>query len=135
MNEQSDSTAPATESIVETEPLTDAGPHAPHAIEPSTPAEVEPAPPEHAAVPVPRIRRTRVSTAWAALSGGALILILVLIFVLENLTPGKFAFLGAHFTLPLGIAVLLAAIVGVLVMAVIGTARIRQVRRAMTRRK
>ncbi|WP_216894515.1 LapA family protein [Nocardia alni] len=130
MNEKPDSTAPAAEPTTETEPLTDAEPHEPHAIEPSAPADVAPEP-----VPAPRIRRTLVSTAWAALSGGALILILILVFVLENLTPGKFTFLGAHFTLPLGVAVLLAAIVGMLVMAVIGTARILQVRRAMTRPK
>ena len=129
MNEEPDPTSLSTESAAGTDPLA-AG--EPHDIEPSTPADLAPEP---VAVPPPRIRRTRVSTAWAALSGGALALILVLVFVLENLTPGRFAFLGAHFTLPLGVAVLLAAIVGVLIMAVVGTARIRQVRRATTTRR
>jgi len=87
------------------------------------------------AAPPERIRRTPVSAAWAGLIIGAVITILLLVFVLENLTPGRFAFFGAHFTLPLGVAVLLAGVVGILIMAIVGTARIHQLRRALPLRR
>lgn len=104
----------------------------------SIPGEGEYAPPPPRAAEAPVVAsatppRTRISTAWVALIGGAIAVILLLVFVLENSTPGDFAFLGMHFTLPLGVAVLLAAVCGVIVTAIIGTARIHQIRQALRR--
>jgi uncharacterized integral membrane protein len=101
----------------------------PTAPQPDSTAPRTPGPIASPAVP----HRTRISTAWVALIGGAIALVLLLVFVMQNSTPGRFNFLGLHFTLPLGVAVLLAAVIGVLVTAAIGTARIRQVRHTLRR--
>jgi uncharacterized integral membrane protein len=61
---------------------------------------------------------------WIALILGALILVMLLIFILQNNVPADFAYLGWTFTLPLGVAMLFAAIGGVLVMALFGSVRL-----------
>ncbi len=59
-----------------------------------------------------------------------LILILLLIFITQNPHAAQFTFLGAHWNLPLGVAILLAAVIGGLITVLAGTARILQLRRA-----
>ncbi|MBF9069628.1 LapA family protein [Streptacidiphilus fuscans] len=76
------------------------------------------------------LRRTRLSSAWVATIVAALVLVLLLIFILENSARVDVSFLGAHGHLPLGVALLLAAVCGVLLVAIPGTARILQLRRA-----
>lgn len=61
---------------------------------------------------------------------GFLILILLLIFITQNTTSTPFQFLGWHWNLPLGVAILLAAVVGGLLTVTVGTARMLQLRRA-----
>lgn len=61
---------------------------------------------------------------WIALILGALILVLLLIFILQNNVPANFAYFGLDFSLPLGIAMLFAAIAGVLIMALFGSVRL-----------
>ncbi|MGH2833933.1 MAG: lipopolysaccharide assembly protein LapA domain-containing protein [Solirubrobacteraceae bacterium] len=56
-------------------------------------------------------------------------LILLLIFILENTQQVKISYLGATGHLALGIALLLAAAAGALLTALIGGARILQLRR------
>jgi uncharacterized integral membrane protein len=58
----------------------------------------------------------------------AFVLLLLLIFILQNGQRAEVAFLGAHGHLPMGVALLLAAIFGVLLVALPGTARIIQLR-------
>ncbi|WP_343443746.1 LapA family protein [Micromonospora schwarzwaldensis] len=58
----------------------------------------------------------------------AFVLLLLLIFVLQNGQRAEVSFLGAHGTLPMGVALLLAAVFGVLLVALPGTARIVQLR-------
>ncbi|MEU7899893.1 lipopolysaccharide assembly protein LapA domain-containing protein [Nonomuraea sp. NPDC049152] len=67
---------------------------------------------------------------WVALIGGALVLLVLLIFVLQNDQRVQVSFLGWQAYLPLGVALLLAAIGGILAVAIPGTARILQLRRA-----
>jgi uncharacterized integral membrane protein len=55
-------------------------------------------------------------------------LLLLLIFILQNGQRAEVSFLGAHGHLPMGVALLLAAIFGVLLVALPGTARIIQLR-------
>jgi len=74
------------------------------------------------------VRRTRIGGWWVALVAAALVLLLLLIFVLQNGQSAHLSFLGAHGTLPLGIALLLAAIAGVLIVAIPGSGRIIQLR-------
>jgi len=68
-------------------------------------------------------RRSVSRAAWFALIVGAAMLIFLLVFVLQNNGPTLFTFWAWTFTLPLGIAMLFAAIAGALVTAMVGTAR------------
>lgn len=74
------------------------------------------------------VGRSRTGGWWVALVAAAFVLLLLLIFVLQNGRAVQVSFLGAHATLPLGIALLLAAIAGVLIVAIPGTGRIIQLR-------
>jgi uncharacterized integral membrane protein len=76
------------------------------------------------------VRFTRAAALWSALTAGFLILILLLIFITQNVKSAEFAFLGWHWTLPLGVAILLAAVCGGLITVLVGAARMYQLRRA-----
>src|SRR5690348_10100089 len=58
------------------------------------------------------VARTRTGGWWVTLVAAAVVLLLLLIFVLQNGSKVAVSFLGARATLPLGIALLLAAIAG-----------------------
>ncbi len=73
---------------------------------------------------------TRAASLWTSLTAGFLILIVLLIFITQNTVSAQFAFLGWHWSLPLGVAILLAAVCGGLITVLAGTARIFQLRRA-----
>jgi uncharacterized integral membrane protein len=73
-------------------------------------------------------KRTRTSGTWTGVIAGAIILLLLLIFILENTQRVKISFLGIHGHLSLGVALLLAAVGGGLVVGIVGTARIVQLR-------
>ena len=72
---------------------------------------------------------SRAGALWAALIAGFLILILLLVFIAQNTVSTPFQFLGLHWSLPLGVAILLAAVLGGLLAGAIGTARMLQMRR------
>lgn len=108
----------------------------------SVPSDLPPAPPpppssarsaEERSRPVPKDKAsafTRAGALWVALTVGFLILILLLVFITQNTASASFAFLGWHWTLPLGVAMLVAAIAGGLLTVAVGTARMVQLRRA-----
>jgi uncharacterized integral membrane protein len=98
---------------------------------PEQPAPAEP-PPSPAAPPL-KIKRTRTSGLWVAVGFFAIILLLLLIFILQNGAQVSVNYLGAHGHLPLGVALLLAAVCGVLLVVLAGAARISQLR-AVARR-
>ncbi len=75
-----------------------------------------------------RVPRSRMGGLWVAAVVFAVVLLLLLIFVLQNGQSAEVSFLGAHGRLPMGVALLLAAIFGVLLVALPGTARILQLR-------
>ncbi len=112
-----------------TEPSGVAGPGAPA----SQPAPVQPAARERQRVPA-KPPRTRVSTAFSGFVAGAIVLIVLLIFILENTESVKISFLGAGGHVALGVALLLAAVGGALIVGILGVARIAQVRRHARRR-
>ena len=64
----------------------------------------------------------------------ALVLLLLMIFVLQNGERSDVRYLGARGQLPMGVALLLAAIAGVLLVAVPMVVRIAQLRLAAARR-
>ena len=93
------------------------------------------APPPQSA-PRPRRRRrlqTRISGIRTGLIAGVAVLIVVMIFIIQNAHAVNISFLGAHLRLSLAVALLFAAIAGALIMAAAGTARITQLRRIMRR--
>jgi uncharacterized integral membrane protein len=79
-------------------------------------------------LPTHRIKRTRTGGVWVAAALFALILLLLLIFILENSHRVAISYLGAHGHLPLGVALLLAAVIGILLVVIPGTGRIIQLR-------
>jgi lipopolysaccharide assembly protein A len=80
-----------------------------------------------------RIRRTRTGGAWVAAGLFAVVLLLLLIFILQNGQKVTVSYFGATGHLPLGVAVLLAAVLGILLVVIPGTGRIVQLR--MTARR
>ena len=72
---------------------------------------------------------TRAGALWSALIVGFVILILLLVFIAQNTNSAQFAFLAWHWSLPLGVAILLAAVSGGLIAVAAGTIRIYQLRR------
>jgi uncharacterized integral membrane protein len=63
----------------------------------------------------------------------ALVLLLLLIFILQNGQRSDVYLLGAHGHLPMAVALLLAAVFGVLLVALPATVRILQLRLTATR--
>ena len=74
------------------------------------------------------VRRSRIGGVWVASVMFAVVLLLLLIFILENGQRVDIGFFGAHGHLPLGVALLLAAVLGVLLVVIPGTGRILQLR-------
>ena len=70
---------------------------------------------------------------WIALIVGALVLLMLLIFILQNNVPADFSYLGWTFTLPLGVAMLFAAIAGMLVIGLFGSVRLFKLGRKVRR--
>lgn len=84
---------------------------------PSTPPSAAPA------------RITRAGALWSALIAGFLVLIVLLVFIAQNTMSVPLTFLGWHWNMALGVAILVAAVGGGLLTALVGTARIYQLRR------
>jgi len=76
---------------------------------------------------------TRISGYFAAIVASLVVLVILIVFILENGQRAKVTFLGAHGHLPLGVALLLAAVIGGAVVAIAGVARILQLRRRTSR--
>lgn len=73
---------------------------------------------------------TRAGATWVFLAVGLLILVVLLIFIVQNGEPAVMQFLGWQWSLPLGVQILLSAIAGALLTLLVGTWRIFQLRRA-----
>jgi len=95
---------------------------APQQAPPEASAPAAAVPPHH------QIKRTRVSGLWVAVGFFAVILLLLLIFILQNSQKVDISYMGVHGHLPLGVALLLAAVCGVILVVLAGTARISQLR-------
>ena len=117
----------------QTAPSQQAAPPQQAAPEPAAPA----APPAAVPHPLPqhRLKRTRTGGLWVAVGFFAVILLLLLIFILQNNTNVSVSYLGMHGHLPLGVALLLAAVCGVLLVVLAGTARIGQLRATARRHR
>ncbi len=73
-------------------------------------------------------RLTRAGAAWVATGGVLLLLVMLIIFILQNLARVEVSYLGLTGSIPLGVALLIAAVVGGLVVAIAGVTRVTQLR-------
>ncbi len=100
----------------------------------AAPTHAEPAPPKSSKAPkTPEsaVKFTRTAALWSALVLGFLILILLLVFVIQNDTPVDIVLLGWKLhQVQLGVTILLAAIAGGLLTFAVATTRILQLRLA-----
>ncbi len=76
-----------------------------------------------------KVKSSLAGSTWAALIIGALLLIALLVFILQNQQPVELNVLSWTFESPAGIAYLFAAITGALIMALVGGVRMLELRR------
>ncbi len=74
------------------------------------------------------IEPTRTSMVWTMVGVGVVLLIAILVFILQNGERARVRFLMVNGTLPLGVALLFAALLGALLVLVAGAARVLQLR-------
>jgi uncharacterized integral membrane protein len=86
--------------------------------------------------PVPRrpSGRTRVSTVWVGIVIANLLLVLLIVFILENTKSVGISYFGAHWSMPLGVALLLATVGGVLLAGIVASLRILQLHHRLRNR-
>jgi uncharacterized integral membrane protein len=77
------------------------------------------------------VKGGRVSALWIGVIAAAVLLIVLLVFIAQNSRQVTVRFLWLDGHMPLAIAILLSAVVGALLVAAPGTARIVQLRRAV----
>ena len=107
------------------DPQLDAPPEQPAPVTPPSAAQ-QPGPAAPRPLPQHKIRPTRLSGLWFAVVFFAVVLLFLLIFILQNAREVGISYLGMHGHLPLGVALLLAAVTGVLLTILAGVARISQ---------
>ena len=73
-------------------------------------------------------RRSRISAAWVGVIIGVLVLAFLLAFIIQNSRSVKVSLFSAHVNMPLGVALLLAAVGGVLLAGIVASLRIWQLR-------
>jgi putative membrane protein len=94
-------------------------------VPPAPPPPMPPAESEQAAAPT---RRSRTGTLWVGLIVGAVVLVLLLIFIMQNGQAVEVEFLGLAGSLSLAVAILLGVVAGALLVVIPGTVRIMQLR-------
>jgi uncharacterized integral membrane protein len=110
-------------------------------VSPDRPSDAAPPPAPSAVTPTPSppstpesaVKFTRAAALWSALIAGFVILILLLVFIMQNTDSATVHFFGWDWNLPVGVALLLAAVCGGLLTVAAGSARIIQLRRAAKR--
>ena len=65
---------------------------------------------------------------WTMVGIGVVLLVAILVFILQNSQRVRMRFLMVNGTLPLGVALLFAALLGALLVLVAGAARVLQLR-------
>lgn len=119
-------------------------PHAtPQRIDPSTPEAPElelsePPAPTRSKGDDPTAAHSTVKSSlaggtWVALIVGTILLILLLVFILQNQEPVNLQLFAFKWSVPAGVSMLIAAITGALIMAIVGGVRIAQLRRQVKR--
>jgi uncharacterized integral membrane protein len=87
-----------------------------------------------APAPAPEPRQvTRAGMVWAAVASALVVLILLIAFILQNQEYVQVKFFGLQGSVPLGVALFIAAVGGGVLVAIAGAARIIQLRLAAHR--
>ena len=128
-NDADPATTPRDAPAAPAAPATPAGAAPPPAADP-----IGPQPPAGSAEEL-RLGRTRTSSLFVAAVAGLVLALLMLIFVLQNGDSQDLEFLWMDFRVPTGITMLLAAITGGLVVALLGLGRVLQLRLAARRHR
>ena len=81
------------------------------------------------------LRRSKTSGAWLSVAALGLVLLLLIVFILQNTQSVEISFLGWDGHAPLAIALLVAAVAGLFLALVAGSLRIIQLRRRVRRTK
>lgn len=92
------------------------------------PEEAAPEPTEPAATPAKQSMRTRISSTYVGVWAGIVVLVLVLIFIIQNLNDASVHYLGLNFSLPVGILILIGVVAGGVIVALASLARVAQLR-------
>ncbi|ANY23247.1 MULTISPECIES: LapA family protein [Gordonia] len=110
-----------------------AGSPVPAAGHPHTPEQhsPEPDPRDRLRRTVADVEHTRTRATWFGVVIGAIILVLLLVFIVQNLGSQTIELLFWEVNLPLGVSLLIAAIAGALIVALVGGLRMLQLRRAL----
>jgi uncharacterized integral membrane protein len=90
---------------------------------------------EPRAVAASRIPHTRTGATWFGICLAALLFVVLIVFMLQNTRSVQVSFLGMHGSLPLALALLIAAVGAAIVTMVVGAARITQLRRLSRARR
>lgn len=80
-------------------------------------------------------RPTIAGRAWVAIAVAVIVLALLITFIAENSRRVTISFLGTNGTLSLGLAILIAALAGIVITLLVGSARILQLRREVRRQR
>jgi uncharacterized integral membrane protein len=81
-----------------------------------------------------KVGRSRFGGVWVGLIVAAVILVLLLVFILQNSRSARIDFLWMSGQAPLAVAILLGVAAGALLVAVPGTVRILQLRKSIHHR-
>lgn len=108
-------------------------------VSPAPPVERTPGPTSHPPAPgftdKGHVKNTRTSGVWIGLIGTAVFLILLIVFIAQNSRKVSIHFFGWHGQFSLALTILLSAVIGVLLIAIPGTVRILQLRRALRKNR
>ena len=110
---------------------TDAGPAA------AAPTSSSEAPPrqEESAPSRPAVRGTRTGRVWVGVCAAALITVALIIFMVQNTHTVQVNFLGLTGSTSVALMLLIAAVGGILLTLILGSARILQLRRTVRTRR
>ncbi|HXN63517.1 MAG TPA: hypothetical protein VN886_23940 [Acidimicrobiales bacterium] len=81
---------------------------------------------------VPQNIRSRISAAWFGMVAAALVLVLRMIFIFQNMRSVKITHVTLSGTIPVGVALLFAAIGGLLLAGLVASLRIWQLHHRVT---
>lgn len=79
------------------------------------------------------LRGSRTSRTWLALTAAGIVLVLLIIFLLQNTEAVQVQFLGWDGRAPLAVALLIATVAGLFLAVMAGSLRILQLRRRVRR--